>query len=119
MPAILANYEVLLVFNNDTQSSVTVELQRTYGRNHESIQLVSPADSVTLVLDAGSVYRYSIKKGWNVVEVTAQAWRDVSCSISHLFSENLPPRGGVTIDRVWQDYRCFYHPSRITLQGAT
>lgn len=70
MPAILANYEVLLVFSNDTQSSVTVELQRTYGQNHDSVQLMTPADSVTLVLDAGSVYRYSIRKGSNVVEVT-------------------------------------------------
>ncbi|KAF8349992.1 hypothetical protein F5887DRAFT_943231 [Amanita rubescens] len=108
MPAILANYQVLLVFNNDTQSSVTVELQRTYGQNYDSVQLVNPADSVTLVLDAGSVYRYSIRKGWNVVEVTAQSWRDANCSLSHLFSENPPRSNGVTIDRVWQDYRCFY-----------
>ena len=70
MPAILANYEVLLIFNNDTQSNVTVELQQTYGQNHDSLRLLSPADSVTLILDAGSVYRYSIKKGWNVAEVT-------------------------------------------------
>ncbi|KAF8622887.1 hypothetical protein AX15_006652 [Amanita polypyramis BW_CC] len=119
MPAILANYEVLLIFNNDTQSGVTVELQRTYGQNRDSLRLVSPEDSVTLILDAGAVYRYSIKKGWNVAEVTVQSWRDVRCNTSHLFSGELPGGSGITVDRVWQDYRCYYYPqSEPSRQGS-
>lgn len=118
MPAILENYEVLLIFNNDTQNNVTVELQRSYGRNHDSVRLVNPADSVTLILDAGSVYRYSVKKGWNVADVTAQAWRDVICDISQLFSSDMPRGNGITVDRVWQDHRCVYPQCGPNLQGT-
>ena len=51
--------------------------------------------------------------------ISAQSWRDVSCSISHLFVENSPRSNGVTIDRVWQDYRCFYPQNDATLKGLT
>ena len=50
---------------------------------------------------------------------SAQSWRDVNCSISHLFSENSPRSNGVTIDRVWQDYRCFYAHSDSASKGSS
>ncbi|KAJ3559758.1 hypothetical protein NM688_g139 [Phlebia brevispora] len=57
MPARTEGYEVLLDFINDTHDCATIQLLRDYGRNSGAIVLLHPGESVTLVLDAGSVYR--------------------------------------------------------------
>ena len=49
------HYEVLLDFTNDTHDCATVQLQRDYGRNTGAIVLLRPGESVTLVLDAGTL----------------------------------------------------------------
>ncbi|KAI9060179.1 hypothetical protein FKP32DRAFT_1578252 [Trametes sanguinea] len=110
-------YEVLLDFTNDTHDCATVQLQRDYGRNTGAIVLLHPGESVTLVLDAGTVYKYALKTRSKVANVTARAWRDVSCSVSQLFprgashsspstmSEPLRPVQGITVDHLWRDMR--------------
>lgn len=71
MPSVSAHsYEVLLVFTNDTRDFATVQLLRDYGRNTGAIVLLHPGESVTLVLDAGSVYRYALKAHAKVANVT-------------------------------------------------
>ena len=70
MPSHLHAYEVLLEFVNDTIHSATVQLLRDYGRNSGTIVLLHPGDTVTLVLDAGSVYRYALKQQSKVANVT-------------------------------------------------
>lgn len=62
-------FEVLLDFQNDTNDCATVQLQRDYGRNR-AIVLLHPGESVTLVLDAGSVYKYAVKMHSKVANVT-------------------------------------------------
>ncbi|EJF67030.1 hypothetical protein BD309DRAFT_347890 [Dichomitus squalens] len=112
-------YEVLLDFTNDTHDCATVQLQRDYGRNTGAIVLLHPGESVTLVLDAGTVYKYALKTRTRVANVTARAWRDVSCPVSHLFPaapahpapvsqtspEPLRPVQGITVDQLWRDMR--------------
>ncbi|KAI8981288.1 hypothetical protein BD414DRAFT_95817 [Trametes punicea] len=111
-------YEVLLDFTNDTHDCATVQLQRDYGRNTGAIVLLHPGESVTLVLDAGTVYKYALKTRSRVANVTARAWRDVRCTVSQLFpggvshaslssapSEPLRPVQGITVDHLWRDMR--------------
>ncbi|OBZ79262.1 hypothetical protein A0H81_00941 [Grifola frondosa] len=110
-------YEVLLDFTNDTHDCASVQLLRDYGRNSGAMVLLHPGESVTLVLDAGSVYKYALKTRSRVANVTARAWRDVNCTVSQLFPsgsiqppaspspEPLRPVQGITVDRLWRDMR--------------
>jgi hypothetical protein len=70
MPAVTQGYEVLLDFTNDTRDSATVQLQRDYGRQTGTAVLLRPGETVTLVLDAGAVYRYCLKTRTRVANVT-------------------------------------------------
>jgi hypothetical protein len=117
MPALTQDsYEVCLDFTNDTHDSATIQLLRDYGRSTSAIVLLHPGESVTLVLDAGSLYKYALKSRTKVANVSARSWRDLRCDISQLFSGGTPSRtsqrasptpqcNGVTVDRVWWDYR--------------
>jgi len=136
MPAITQSYEVLLDFTNDTHDFATIQLLREYGRNTSAVVLLHPGESITLVLEAGSIYKYALKSHSKVANVrcvfracvpldssclmcmanSARSWRDIQCEISHLFAggaptwsslrgSTSPPANGVTVDRVWRDYR--------------
>ncbi|KAF8560430.1 hypothetical protein OG21DRAFT_1452538 [Imleria badia] len=110
------SYEVCLDFTNDTHDCATIQLLCDYGRSTSAIVLLHPGESVTLVLDAGSLYKYALKSRTKVANVSARSWRDVRCDMSQLFSAAASPRtsqraspnphcNGVTVDRVWRDYR--------------
>ncbi|KAG1826024.1 uncharacterized protein BJ212DRAFT_1317598 [Suillus subaureus] len=132
MPAITQPYEVLLDFTNDTHDCATIQLLRDYGRNTSAVVLLHPGESLTLVLEAGSMYKYALKSHSKVANVrcvctaspslvsnmfvySARSWRDIQCEISHLFAASPPswasslrgstssPASGVTVDRVWRD----------------
>jgi len=117
MPALTQDsYEVCLDFTNDTHDCASIQLLRDYGRSTSAIVLLHPGESVTLILDAGSVYKYALKSRTKVANVSARSWRDIRCEISQLFSGSTPARtsqrasptpqgNGVTVDRVWWDYR--------------
>ncbi|KAH7883670.1 hypothetical protein F5I97DRAFT_1570606 [Phlebopus sp. FC_14] len=115
MPALTqSSYQVLLDFTNDTHDCATIQLLRDYGRNTSAIVLLHPGESVTLVLDAGSVYKYALKSHSKVANVSARSWRDMQCEISQLFAggsrssqctSTILPSNGVTVERVWRDYR--------------
>lgn len=87
MPGLTEAYEVLLDFTNDTHDAATVQLLREYGRSTNTIVLLHPGESITLVLDAGppilffriyratnlqtgSVYQYALKTRSKVANVT-------------------------------------------------
>ncbi|KAN0100693.1 hypothetical protein V8E55_000677 [Tylopilus felleus] len=127
------SYEVCLDFTNDTHDCASIQLLRDYGRSTSAIVLLHPGESVTLILDAGSLYKYALKSRTKVANVSARSWRDIQCDISHLFAGAPSPRtsqcaspapqcNGVTVDRVWRDYRfnvwndsthvIFYHRQR-------
>lgn len=70
MPSHVQSYEILLDFINDTQDCVTVQLLRNYGRNTATLVLLHPEESIKLVLEAGSVYKYAVKTHTKVANVT-------------------------------------------------
>lgn len=113
MPTITEDYEVLLRFSNDTHDCATVQLSRDYGRNTGAIVLFHPGEVVTLILEAGSTYRYVLKTRSKVASVSARTWRDVQCAVSQLFASagsqsqagSMTAVTGVTVDRIWRDYR--------------
>ena len=63
------SYEVCLDFTNDTHDCATIQLLRDYGGSSSAIVLLHPGESVTLVLDAGSVYKYALKSRTKVANV--------------------------------------------------
>ncbi|KAF6765964.1 hypothetical protein DFP72DRAFT_796922 [Ephemerocybe angulata] len=133
MPALVQTYDVLLDLINDMQDSVSIQLLRDYGRNAGTVVLLNPMESVTLVLESGSPYRYAIKSRTRVANITAKSWRDIQCYVSHLFSganSNPPgddspitssanrdtqqqPVNGVSVDRLWRDHRFCVWPEVI------
>ena len=116
MPALTqSSYEVILDFINDTHDCATVQLLRDYGSATSAIVLLHPGESISLVLDAGSIYKYALKTHAKVANVSARSWRDIRCNISQLFINPCPNRipqrspavlpNGITVDRLWKDYR--------------
>jgi hypothetical protein len=137
MPSHLQTYEVLLDFTNDSRDCATIQLLRDYGQATGAIVLLHPGESITLVLDAGAIYRYALKTHSKVANVTwvvlfwsstdsscpiasARTWRDIRCDVSQMFA-NLPSPSqrtgsldvnGITVDRIWRDYRmCVWNDS--------
>ncbi|THH11613.1 hypothetical protein EW145_g543 [Phellinidium pouzarii] len=70
MPSVSQSYEVILDFTNDTHDSATVQLLRDYGRASNRIVLLDPGETVSLVLDAGDTYKYTLKTKYKVVNIT-------------------------------------------------
>ena len=138
MPAPLQSFDILLDVVNDTQDNVTVQLERDYGVSGSAVALVRPAESLSLVLESGSVYRYALKTQTRVANVTyvpllgrmrsllmvrgsARGWRDMRLAVSSVFASVLPenratpspPSNGVVVTRLWRDYRCSVYNARI------
>lgn len=70
MPSLCDSYDVLLEFTNDTPEAVTIQLLRDYGRGGGGVVLLNSSESVTLVLESGSAYRYAVKMCTRVVSIT-------------------------------------------------
>lgn len=70
MPSLVQSYDVLLDIINDMHDSVSVQLLRDYGRNTGAVVLLHPTETVTLVLESGSSYRYAFKSRTRVANVT-------------------------------------------------
>ena len=78
MPAIAADYEVILLFSNDTREPATVQLARDYhcGASRSAVVLLWPGDQVSLILAAGSTYRYVLKTGSKLASLSYVHPRD-------------------------------------------
>jgi len=112
MPAITQDYEVLLAITNDSHDCATVQLLRDYGRNSGAIVLLQPTEAVTLVLEAGSIYKYVVKTQSKLVSISVRTWRDIECTVSQFFSSTVTSSqpdavNGITVERIWRDYRFF------------
>lgn len=83
MPALTQDsYEVCLDFTNDTHDCATIQLLRDYGRSTSAIVLLHPGESVTLILDAGSVYKYALKSRTKVANVRCASFPSSAVSPS-------------------------------------
>lgn len=68
MPSAVYTYQVLLDFNNDTRDCVS--LQVNYGRSYsQAVLVLKPGESISLVLDSGTVYKYAVKTRSIVADV--------------------------------------------------
>ncbi|XP_006454404.1 hypothetical protein AGABI2DRAFT_189684 [Agaricus bisporus var. bisporus H97] len=112
MPSLCDSYDVLLEFTNDTPEAVTIQLLRDYGRGGGGVVLLNSSESVTLVLESGSAYRYAVKMCTRVVSITARTWRNMQCPLSHVFSspistpsESTHSITGVRVDGLFRDHR--------------
>lgn len=73
MPGLIQSYDVLLDFTNDTHDYTSLQLLRDFNNRNGSTAgavLIPPGETVTLVLDAGSVYKYVLKTCTKVASVT-------------------------------------------------
>ena len=73
MPGLIQSHDVLLDFTNDTHDYTSLQLLRDYNNRNGSTAgavLIPPGETVTLVLDAGSVYKYVLKTCTKVASVT-------------------------------------------------
>jgi len=114
MPAIAADYDVLLQFTNDTRDCASVQLARDFhspARNGASVLLL-PGEHITLILAAGSTYQYVLKTGSKVASLSITRWRDATVPITYAFAGGggmqtgtTNPTAGITVDRIWRDYR--------------
>ncbi|KZV77478.1 hypothetical protein PENSPDRAFT_679037 [Peniophora sp. CONT] len=129
MPAIAADYEVILLFSNDTREPATVQLARDYhcgaAARHSAIVLLWPGDKVSLILAAGSTYRYVLKTGSKLASLSINRWRDATVTVADAFSGAGSPGApasistGVTVDRVWRDGRMMLWDSEpLTLSSS-
>jgi hypothetical protein len=55
---------------NDMHDLVSIQLLENYGRNGNRVVLLKPAETLTLVLESGVSYQYSVKLHTRVVNVT-------------------------------------------------
>jgi hypothetical protein len=62
MPSLTTAYEVVLDITNDTGDLASIEVMREgIVWNYGPVLLLRPLEGLTLVLDAGSTYRYCFK----------------------------------------------------------
>ncbi|KAF9015271.1 hypothetical protein BDQ17DRAFT_1340769 [Cyathus striatus] len=104
MPISTQSYDVLLDFTNDLHDCVSIQILRDHGRVGAASVVLNPSETVTLVLESGSVYQYAIISPRKVAKITARTWRDINCNVSHLFSRSdvsqTPSQDGVSVDRI-------------------
>ncbi|PPQ88661.1 hypothetical protein CVT25_010237 [Psilocybe cyanescens] len=108
MPTCTLPFEILLDFVNDTVDSCTLRLTRGNEDNfsNNATILLQPQDSISLVLNAGSTYQYTLKQKNRKGHVSVRVWKDVRITATDVFvrkkyapSPELPilPSQGITI----------------------
>jgi len=118
MPSISTAYDVLLEIMNDSADPATVEILREgMAWNLSPVILLRPREGLTLILDAGSTYKYCFKSpAGRVASVKVRSWRDIDLNIGQVFPANLStrilsgavtlqPLEGVTINYIHRDVR--------------
>ncbi|KAJ8702699.1 hypothetical protein PTI98_001395 [Pleurotus ostreatus] len=89
MPTSTLPFEVLLEFSNNSTEPATLRLLRDLdGFPNEGARIfLHPEESISLVLNAGSVYRYTLKQNDNAAQITVRIWRDVQVSLKYVFEQ--------------------------------
>ncbi|KAH9486860.1 hypothetical protein JR316_0000925 [Psilocybe cubensis] len=108
MPTCTLPFEILLEFVNDTEESSTLHLTRggddTFSAN--ATILLQPSESISLVLNAGSIYQYILKQKNRKGHVSVRVWKDVRITATDVFvrktynlSPGMPalPSQGITV----------------------
>jgi hypothetical protein len=79
MPTCTLPYEVLFEFTNDTSEAATLQLvRRDDGFGEGAMILLQRRESVSLVLDAGATYQYTLRQGQKAAKIS---WVDSSLRV--------------------------------------
>ena len=78
MPTCTLPYEVLLEFTNDTHDAATLQLMRGGDgfSGGGAMILLQRRESVSLVLNAGATYQYTLRQGEKAAKIS---WVDCLC----------------------------------------
>ncbi|TFK30518.1 hypothetical protein FA15DRAFT_690234 [Coprinopsis marcescibilis] len=95
MPTSTAPFEVLLEFTNDCAELATLQLCQgtsfglSTGMGGGPVIRLDPKDSVSLVLNAGATYHYTVQRSTLRAQVSIRTWRDTKCKVSDVFSGDI------------------------------
>jgi len=90
-PTCTIPYEVLFEFINDTSDTATMQvLRREDGSRTGATLLMHRGENLSLVLTAGSAYKYTIKQRGEELIISVKVWQDTQCTLSAVFSGSLP-----------------------------
>jgi hypothetical protein len=136
MPTSTLPFEVLFEFTNDTTDAATLQLTRGDDEfsSGGAMILLHGRESVSLVLNAGSTYHYTLKQHARKARISwvhqrliifannhsrslisrVRTWQDVQCSTTGLFAGNRVhgplswiPVEGITVTCLTPDGNCY------------
>ncbi|KAJ3788007.1 hypothetical protein GGU10DRAFT_128006 [Lentinula aff. detonsa] len=88
MPASTRPFDVLFELVNDLNVDIVLELTPLGGGGRVSKNvLLGRGKGLSLVLDAGSTYRYTLMTTTRFSRMTIQVWNDIQCTSSSILSE--------------------------------
>jgi len=114
MPTSTLPYEVLLELSNNTSNVATLQL--VYGDDEFStgaIISLQRFETVSLVLNAGSTYKYILQQQGKQLQMTVKTWRDIQCNLTSILpgrsssTASWTPTEGVTVVHLIRDH---YYP---------
>ncbi|KAJ3750280.1 hypothetical protein DFH05DRAFT_61579 [Lentinula detonsa] len=87
MPASTRPFDVLFELVNDLNVDIVLELTPLGGGRVSKNVLLGRGKGLSLVLDAGSTYRYTLMTTTRFSRMTIQVWNDIQCTSSSILSE--------------------------------
>ncbi|KAF9069122.1 hypothetical protein BDP27DRAFT_1326042 [Rhodocollybia butyracea] len=99
MPTSTRPFEILFDLTNDTNVEIMFEMTSQSGRRIPSSILLGSGKSVSLVLEAGSTYNYTLQTSKRVWQISVKSWQDLSLIMSSVLSGSIPPStlsGGIS-----------------------
>ncbi|KAF8898660.1 hypothetical protein BD779DRAFT_1485000 [Infundibulicybe gibba] len=93
MPTSTVPFEVLFEFTNNTADAATLQLTRGEDEvpTGGGMILLHSSESVSLVLNAGSTYKYALKQRGSKAYISVKAWQDTQCSVTDVLGGILDP----------------------------
>ncbi|KAI5836111.1 hypothetical protein K523DRAFT_346596 [Schizophyllum commune Tattone D] len=93
MPASTKTYDCLFEFTNDMAQPTILHLTRCSTGGVELWE----GESVTLILESGSTYYYTVKQGAKEARISVRSWQSFRCTASAIVSGRPPSGQGVTV----------------------
>lgn len=70
MPSATNPSGLIFALTNSTQEMASLQLLKDYGQPDSIVVLLEPRQTVSLILKAGTLYRYAIKKECDVLDIS-------------------------------------------------
>ncbi|KAI0963781.1 hypothetical protein AcW1_000759 [Taiwanofungus camphoratus] len=86
MPTSTVPYEVLFELANNTPDPATMQvLRQDNGSRTGATILMHRGENISLVLTAGSPYKYAVKQRGKGANLSVKLWQDTQCNVSDIF----------------------------------